>query len=806
MLTDHEAARLVEKLGLERKVRLLTGADTWRTGRETALGLRAMTLSDGPAGVRGTAWDERLTSLLLPSPTALAALWDETLVGEVGAVLAAEARRKGVDVVLAPTLNLHRSPLGGRHFECFSEDPWLAGRVGAALVRGVQGGGVAATAKHFVANDAETERLTVDVRVGERALREVYLAPFEAAVAAGVWVVMSAYNRVGGEAMAASGLLREPLKAEWGFDGVVVSDWGAVREPLEGAAGGLDLVMPGPGGPWGEALVAAVREGRVPESAVDEKVTRLLRLASRVGALEDSGPSAPPPPPPGARAVARRVAASSAVLLRNDGTLPLRPGQLRTVAVIGPHAVRPRVQGGGSAEVFPERVVSPLDGLRAALPGVRVVAVPGPVVSAEPVPLDPPLARRPGTDEPGVRVRMLDAAGGELYAEDRLSGRILEPRLVAGAHTVEVAARLVPEEAGVWTFGVAGWGRMSLTVDGEAVVEGVFPRDTDDPTAVHVKPPLRTGRVRLAAGRPVEVAARRELGGDDGRAIMLCAAPPEGDPAEAVAHAARAAAAADAAVVVVGTTEESESEGRDRSTLELPGSQDALVRAVLGAQPRTVVCVNAGGPVELPWRGQAPALLLTWFGGQEAGAGLADVLTGAAEPGGRLPTTWPTSLAETPVRETRPTGGRLVYEEGLHLGYRAWLRAGTEPAFWFGHGLGYTRWTYESMEVGPAGDGGRFTVRVRVRNTGERAGREVVQVYLERPDSALERPVRWLAGYAAVEAEPGAAVEAVVRVGARAVEHWSVEEGGWRREPGVFTVRAGCSAGDLRLTGTVETG
>ncbi|SCE20629.1 beta-glucosidase, partial [Streptomyces sp. IgraMP-1] len=351
--------------------------------------------------------------------------------------------------------------------------------------------------------------------------------------------------------------------------------------------------------------MAAVREGLVPESAVDEKVTRLLRLASRVGALEDSAPSAPPPPPPGARAVARRVAASSAVLLRNDGTLPLRPGRLRTVAVIGPHAVRPRVQGGGSAEVFPERVVSPLEGLRAALPGVRVVAVPGPGVLEEPVPLDPPLARRPGTDEPGVRVRMLDAAGGELYEEHRLSGRILEPRLVAGAHTVEVAARLVPEEAGVWTFGVAGWGRMSLTVDGRAVVEGVFARDTDDPTAVHVKPPLRTGRVRLAAGRPVEVVARRELGGDDGRAVMLCAAPPEGDPAEAVAAAARAAAAADVAVLVAGTTEESESEGRDRSTLALPGSQDALVRAVLGAQPRTVVCVNAGGPVELPWRGAA---------------------------------------------------------------------------------------------------------------------------------------------------------------------------------------------------------
>ncbi|MFD5028691.1 glycoside hydrolase family 3 C-terminal domain-containing protein [Streptomyces sp. NPDC058373] len=805
MLTDHEAARLVDKLDLERKVALLTGADTWRTGGETAVGLRAMTLSDGPAGVRGPAWDERLTSLLLPSPTALAALWDEALVGEVGVALAAEARRKGVDVVLAPTLNLHRSPLGGRHFECFSEDPWLTGRTGAALIGGVQAGGVAATAKHFVANDAETERLTVDVRVGERVLRELYLAPFEAAVEAGVWLVMSAYNRVNGASMAASGLLREPLKSAWGFDGVAVSDWGAVREPLEGAAGGLDLVMPGPGGPWGDALVAAVREGRVPESAVDEKVARLLRLAARVGALAGAGGApAAPPRPAGAREVSRRVAAASVVLLRNDGTLPLRARALRTVAVVGPHAVRPRAQGGGSAEVFPERVVSALEGLRAALPGVRIMEVPGPDVSAEPVPLDPPLARHPGSGEPGVRVRMLDAQGGVLYEEHRLSGRILEPRLVPGAHTVEVAARLLPGEAGLWTFGVAGWGRMSLSVDGALVVDGVFPRDTDDPTAVHVKPPRRTARVRLAAGRPVTVVARRELAGDDGRAVVLCAAPPQRDPARAVARAARAAAAADVAVVVVGTTEESESEGRDRHTLALPGGQDALVRAVAGAQPRTVVCVNSGGPVELPWHGEVPALLLTWFGGGEAGAGLADVLTGAVEPGGRLPTTWPVALEQAPVRETRPTEGALVYEEGLHIGYRAWLRAGTEPAYWFGHGLGYTRWAYERMSVGPVEGGAGFAVRVRVRNTGERAGREVVQVYLARPDSALERPVRWLAGYAAVSAEPGGVAEAVVRVEARAVEHWSAEEGGWRREAGAFTVLAGRSAGDLPLTGVVE--
>ncbi|HEY0641743.1 MAG TPA: glycoside hydrolase family 3 N-terminal domain-containing protein, partial [Pseudonocardiaceae bacterium] len=274
------------------KVRLLTGATAWRLHEEPSIGLRAIVTSDGPAGVRGERWDERDTSLLLPSPTAVAATWDEDLARRLGAVLAAEARRKGVDVVLAPTLNLHRSPLGGRHFECYSEDPLLTARIGAAMIRGIQSGGVAATAKHYVANDSETERLTLDVRVGERALREVYLAPFAAAVEAGVWVVMSAYNGVNGATMSESPLLAEPLKGEWGFDGVVVTDWHALRSCETSALAAQDLAMPGPGSPWVDGLEAAVRAGRVPESAVDEKVRRILRLARRVGAL--GTPSATP--------------------------------------------------------------------------------------------------------------------------------------------------------------------------------------------------------------------------------------------------------------------------------------------------------------------------------------------------------------------------------------------------------------------------------------------------------------------------------------------------------------------------------
>ncbi|MGW2149198.1 glycoside hydrolase family 3 N-terminal domain-containing protein, partial [Nonomuraea bangladeshensis] len=321
--------RLVDKLDLESKVRLLTGATVWRTPAEPAIGLEPMVTSDGPAGVRGEGWDERRTSLSLPSATALAATWDESLAQSMGELLAVEARRKGVHVVLAPTLNLHRSPLAGRHFECYSEDPLLTGRIGAAVIRGIQSRGVAATAKHYVANDSETDRLTLDARVDERTLREVYLAPFEAAVQAGVWVVMSAYNGVNGVTMSENELLAEPLKGEWGFDGVVVSDWGAVRSAVASACAAQDLVMPGPDGPWGEALVAAVRAGEVPEPAIDDKVRRLLRLAARVGAL----PGFPAP-----STTAPSTTAPSAGDLTAPSTTGPSAGDLTAPSTTGPSA------------------------------------------------------------------------------------------------------------------------------------------------------------------------------------------------------------------------------------------------------------------------------------------------------------------------------------------------------------------------------------------------------------------------------------------------------------------------------------
>ncbi|MEU0956433.1 glycoside hydrolase family 3 C-terminal domain-containing protein [Streptomyces niveus] len=827
-MAEDETGRLLEKLDIGQKVRLLTGASNWRTYAEPAVGLRPLTMSDGPSGVRGETWDERRTSLVLPSPTALAASWDEELVRELGGLLAAEARRKGVQVLLAPTLNLHRSPLGGRHFECFSEDPLLTARTGVAFVKGVQEGGVAATAKHFVANDAETDRLHVDVRVTERALRELYLAPFEAAVEAGVWAVMSAYNKVNGVTMSASPLLEWPLKGDrpprgngpvqggWGFDGLVVSDWGAVRSLLGSARSGQDLAMPGPESPWAAGLLAAVTAGLIDEARIDDKVRRLLRLARRVGALGEPAPVRRPlTPPTGERALLRRAVAAGTVLLRNErSALPLDPARLRRVAVIGPRATAVRIQGGGSAEVFPSSVVTPLEGIEAALreaplrgagDRAEVTYTPGVPPDTRPRPLDPAWTRDPRDGEPGVLVRLLDADGAELHAEHRLSGRIVEPARVAGAVTVEIRALVRPPQSGSWTLGVGGWGLISLSVDGRTLLSGEFPLDSDDPTRVHVSPPYRCVRAELTEGVESEVVARRRLDSGTGVATLLAAAPPPGDAPTALAAAVAAARAADVAVVVVGTTEESESEGRDRESLALPGGQDALVRAVARANPRTVVLVNSGGPVALPWHREVPALLLTWFPGQEAGHGLADVLFGRAEPGGRLPTTWALAEEDVPVLGTRPRDGHLPYEEGVHIGHRAWLRAGAEPAYWFGHGLGYTTWAYEGMEAprAVAGDGAGVDVRVRLRNTGPRRGREVVQVYVARADTTVDRPVRALAGYAAVEAGPGEEAVATVRLAARALAHWSADGGRWETEPGAFTLLAGSSAGELPLSTTV---
>ncbi|WP_395360436.1 glycoside hydrolase family 3 protein [Streptomyces sp. YH02] len=796
------------ELDLDTKARLLGGQDMWSLTALPQIGLKSLVMSDGPIGVRGVRWTADDPSVALPSPTALAAAWDPALARRAGRLLAQEARRKGVHVLLAPTVNLHRTPLGGRHFEAYSEDPFLTGAVGTGYVQGVQDGGVGTTVKHFVANDAETDRFTVDNRIAPRPLRELYLAPFEAIVEnAHPWGVMTAYNRVNGVTMTEHRhLVNQVLRGEWGFDGFNVSDWMAARSTTGDIEGGMDVAMPGPQTVYGEALAAAVRAGEVEESTVDAAVRNVLRLAARVGALEGTPPVVTQPPAAiDGDALAREIARRGFVLVRNEnGALPLAAGA--TVALSGAAARDARVLGGGSAQVFPEHVVSPLDGLTAAL-----AAGPEGGGLTFTVGADPSDELTPADQGFTLRARCRDASGTVLGEGSLPNGQVqwIGDDLPAGVThealaSIEVVGTFTPRESGEHSFGTRGLGAYTLTVGGETVYDGVQAMGPEtDPFEAFFGSPVERAKVPLTAGETVEVSLLHTLDKEFAAplpAVMFSFVHlgPRRDPDELIAEAVEAARAADTAIVVVATTERVESEGFDRKDLALPGRQDDLVRAVAAVNPNTVVVVNAGSPVELPWREDVAAVLLSWFPGQEGGAALADVLTGAEEPGGRLPTTWPVALADVPVTETTPTEGELDYAEGVFIGYRAWDKAGAVPAYAFGHGLGYTSWTYDSLTAGPD------TVTVRLTNTGDRTGREVVQVYLAPVADSVERPARWLAGFASVEAGPGETVETRIALPRRAFEIWDEEKNGWTLVPGTYEVLAAHSLTDARLTTTVE--
>ncbi|MEU0242875.1 glycoside hydrolase family 3 C-terminal domain-containing protein [Streptomyces sp. NPDC006235] len=825
---DNELRDRIRRLDLHSKIRLLTGADLWRLPAEPRVGLSAVTMSDGPQGVRGTGDDPDETGLLAPAPSALAATWDTELAERLGELFAGEARRKGVDVVLAPVVNLQRTPVAGRHFEYFSEDPLLTGTLAAAVVRGLQSRGVGACLKHFVANDSETDRTEYRARLDERTLREVYLTPFEQVLAeAEPWSVMAAYSGLDDDTESApmtenARLLRELLKGEWGFSGPVVSDWAATRSTVASAVGGLDLVMPGPDGPWGDALAAAVRVGEVDEQVIDDKVLRLLRLARHVGALDEPVPApVPSGPAPEEYRLLREVAARGTVLLRNEADLlPLAATGIRSVALIGPNAVAPYLQGGGSAFVPAVRTVSYEDGLRAALPeDVRLTVHRGgdarlrlPYASAD-------LLTDPDTGAAGIRADHLDADGNRIGGEARATGDwTMYDDFAPETHRVLLRTELTLAEPGTHRLEFGCAGRFSVSADGAEVLAG------DDDRGVelvlessHNHPPQRGVDIEVGPeGRRLALALDLTVvdAGGYGRFVtaQLRHTPPGTTPYEEIAEAAAAAQAADLAVVVVGTNEEVESEGWDRTGLDLPGHQNDLVRKVIAANPRTIVVVNAGAPVLLPWADEAPALLWAWLPGQEAGHALADVLFGRTEPSGRLPWTLPARAEDVPVPDARPRDGIVDYTEGVHVGHRAWDRAGLVPAFPFGHGLGWTRWTYESVTLSPTpvsadlpspagGDG--LSLTVELTNTGPRAGREVVQVYLEPPRDGTDRPVRLLAGFATVEAAPGARVTAEVCVPARVFRIWDSEASAWRTPSGRYRLHVGRSSRDPHLTAEV---
>ena len=833
---DSRIAELVAALTLDEKAALTAGVDMWTTAAVPRLGIPAVRLTDGPNGARGTQLGPAgPTAACLPCGSALGATWSPDVLAQVGGVLGAEARSKGARVLLAPTVNMHRSPLAGRNFECYSEDPLLAGRLAAAFVRGAQAQGVATTVKHLVGNDAEHERYTISSDIDERALREIYLRPFEVAVRdGGALGVMTSYNRVNGRwCTEQPGLLAGILRGQWGFDGFVVTDWFGVTGTTASAEAGVDLEMPGPGRAFGPALAAAVRAGDVDETLVDAQVTRLLGVFDRLGALDDRGPGDEAALDlPEHRAVARKAATESMVLLANDGLLPLDRTGLRTVALVGPNADRAQIMGGGSASLRAHYLVTPLDALRSALgDGVTVVHERGCDNRKSTPTLGGTGTSAPSGAGEGLDVNWFanaDLAGDPVHDSHTPAADIfgLEPPvpgLGADGWSFRAHTTLTPQVTGAHVFTLVQAGRGRVIVGGKTVIDGFAERPPRGTAyfgmgSVEVEAPID-----LVAGVPVDVVVEFATGRGSG-AVRIGHRPPEPD--GLLDRAVAAAAAADAAVLVVGTTGEWESEGGDRPSMDLPGRQDELVRRVLAANPATVVVVNAASPVTMDWAPDARAVLQIWFGGQEMAAGLADVLLGDAEPAGRLPTTLPVRLEHNPSYGNFPgENGHVRYGEGVLVGYR-WYEARHLPVRYpFGHGGSYTTFargapTLSGMSFAP-GAGQRLTVSVPVENTGDRRGAEVVQCYVAPTASRLVRPPKELAGFAKVWLDPGERATVEIVLDDRSFAYWDPGQPdhpevaqratavpmsggrgappapGWKVDPGRYEVHVGTSSGAI---------
>lgn len=862
--TDERVEEILAQLSLDEKVAFVTGElngmfGFYADGIER-VGVPNLQMADGPAGVRINnpgVHDGRATSL--PAPIALAATWDPEQARRYGEVIGIECRATDHNVSLAPAVDIARVPVGGRTFESFGEDPVLQAAIGVAFVRGVQEQGVQACAKHFAINNQEDHRNSVDAVIDERTMRELYLPPFEALIQqAGVASMMGSFNRLNGEfACENPTLLRDILRDDFGFRGWIMSDYGANHSTAAAANAGLDNEQPNEGF-WGGQLLAAVHAGEVAESVIDEKVRNMLRPLIGLGQRENPVGVAELPVD-AHHEVSQAIAEDAMVLLRNDGILPLAP--VRRVALIGPDVDAVSAQGGGSSQVNPTQGVSPLDGLRAALgDDVEIVTsygvdpvLPGALLpGADAVPSsffrtadgetglaaqfwanphfegDPFLTRTEGQAEllmgfhnfPGFN------AGSARY--DRLPGELNGQLSVryAGTLTVPVTGvyRFVVSSLGHYSFrlgdrlllqtGVRGDAGTVVTLRGDAEATdaeqtpyswggGSLPDTSVDEVAV-----------RLTAGRAYPV--RLDYAADDpsqgwnvGAKLRLGWVPPAGVLSADTQEAVEAARTADVAIVVARTYE---AEADDRPSLQLPNSQNDLIRAVLAANPRTVVVLMAGAPVDVTgWGADPAALVQAWFPGQAQGDALARVLTGATEPGGRLPLTLPAALSQTPVREARTypgVDGRVHYDEGVFVGYRGFDAHDLEPAYPFGHGLGYTTWAFEDLVVAADGDGDADaspggdagTATVTVRNTGGRAGATVVQVYAGDVTAPVPMPPQQLAGFAKVRLAAGESQRVTVRIPRRCVSYFDVQTHGWVPASGPAEIRVGASSRDIRAS------
>ncbi len=805
---------ILGSMTLEEQVSLLAGADFWRTVPNVRLDIPAIKVSDGPNGARGggtLVGGAKAASF--PVGIALASTWNTALVNQIGQALAEEAKSKGARVLLAPTVNIHRSPLNGRNFECYSEDPYLAARTAVAYVQGVQSQGVGATVKHFVGNESEFERMTISSEIDERALREIYLPPFEAAVTqAGAWAVMAAYNKVNGTYAGENcRLLNDILKQEWGFKGLVVSDWFATHSTAAAANSGLDLEMPGPTLYRGAKLVAAVQAGEVSAEAVKDSARRVLRLIGRVGAFEDPAiPAEQSIDRPEHRALIRRAGAESIVLLKNNGVLPLDQATLRRIAIIGPNARTAQIMGGGSAQLNPHYRVSPFDGIVAQAGEAVEVGYELGCTNYKLLPLLNSERLASAVGQPGFVAEYFnspDLSGDVAWRTHVPQAEVMwfnevGPGIDPGRFSVRYSSRFTPTDSGEHHFGLVSAGLSRLFVNGQLVVDNWEAWQPGD-TYFGEGSPEAVGAVGLRAGQPYDLTveyAAKAIRGLGLRAVRLGVVRPPDD--DAIERAVHLAARSDVALLCVGLNGEWDTEGQDRPNMDLPGRQDELIERVAAANPRTVVVLQTGGPVTMPWLERVAGVIEAWYPGQECGNAIADVVFGAVNPAGRLPQTFPVRLEDNPTFINYPgENGKVRYGEGIFAGYRYYEKKQVAPLFPFGFGLSYTSFAYGNASLSADGIGpdGQLTLSVDVTNTGLRAGQEVVQLYVRDVVSRLARPSKELKGFAKVDLAPGETATVTLSLGKEALAYWDDGQQAWVAEAGAFGILVGSSSQDIRV-------
>jgi beta-glucosidase len=802
--------QLLSEMTLEEKVSILSGEDFWSVPAIERLGIGKLRVTDGPNGARGGgSLIGGVKSASFPVGIALGATWDVPLVKEIGAALADEVKSKGAHMLLAPTVNIHRSVTNGRNFECYSEDPILSAELAVGYISGLQGQGIGATIKHFAGNESEVERTTISSEIGERALREIYLIPFEHAVKrAGTWGVMSSYNRLNGTYTSEHNwLLSTVLRDEWGYDGIVMSDWFGSHSTAPTVNAGLDLEMPGPARDRGQKLIDAVHAGEVSLETLDQRVRAMLRLMERVGSLDDHRPHQERADDRQEhRALIRRAGAAATVMLKNEGVLPLA-GE-GTLAVIGPNAKTAQIIGGGSAQINAHYRISPWEGLISALGEERLSYAAGctnhrfePVLRGD------------------FKVEYFDnqtLAGEPVHMDSQDEaqafwiGHVAQGKVDPLRFSARIHGTFTPEASGSHRVGVYSAGFAKVFVDGKLVADA-WTNWTKGRTFFEEGCDEVVGLVNLEAGHAHEVVI--EFATKDfatlGLAAFACGiGRPLGD--EAIAEAVVAARAAETAVVFIGRNGEWDTEGSDLQGIVLPGRQNELVEAVAAANPRTIVVLQTGGPVEMPWAPKVAAILEAWYPGQEVGNAIADVLTGAAEPGGRLPQTFPVRWSDNPAhsqdREVYPgLEGKVRYEEGIFVGHRHYDRVGMTPLYPFGFGLGYTSFALSDLAIDDSRfeSDGKLVVSLTAANTGDRAGSTVVQLYVTDDKSTEPRPAKELKAFEKVHLGPGESRSVSFALDARAFAWYREAARHWLVEAGSFTIRVGQSSADLPLSASV---